>query len=276
MISPEQAKQDYLTTKEIQRQEAKVKMEEYLDKRLKEGFSGEPLTILRSDFFACDLPFKEEMISEILDKYGRAGWCTETSESTSEYGTDLRLVFSEKKCTKLDTTPPTPPLEGYLDRKVNAALKEHGALDALTGVRVSVLYSALEVGDPFLFEDVAYTKLAPVPYYEPETTGSHTLIHLTQAITKNGEKKHFFGEEVVSRLPKTTMLAAESASDDELLRYEWYVRERGPNLGKGAGWWYVEAEGEIVCEINACATRDCEALAEHIVRLHNENLEIGR
>ena len=40
-----------------------------------------------------------------------------------------------------------------------------------------------------------------------------------------------------------------------------------------SGHWYVRCDGEEVCAINSCASRDSEALAIRIAWLHNEQLD---
>ena len=47
----------------------------------------------------------------------------------------------------------------------------------------------------------------------------------------------------------------------------WSVIESPP------GHYHVAVEGELVCDINSCASRDGESLAHRIVGLHNRQLD---
>jgi|GEM_PF-2703293 len=40
-----------------------------------------------------------------------------------------------------------------------------------------------------------------------------------------------------------------------------------------AGHWHVVAGGDSIAQVSSCATHDGEALAKHIVAVHNDALE---
>jgi len=95
MISPNEAKKACSTSEVERRKEHAIKIENYIDNFLKARFSGKPIILSRSAFHRNEIPYKDDLVSEILEKYRRAGWCVKISESCSEYGSDLHLTFSE-------------------------------------------------------------------------------------------------------------------------------------------------------------------------------------
>jgi hypothetical protein len=99
LISPNEAKKSCLIAQTERRKEDAVKMENYIDNSLKTQFLGKPIVLSRSSFYHNNIPYND-LAPEILEKYRRAGWYVEISESHNEQGLDLHLTFSENTASK--------------------------------------------------------------------------------------------------------------------------------------------------------------------------------